>query len=316
MSVAPQVSIVTPSFNQGEFIERAAESVLSQDYQAVEYLILDGGSTDGTLDVLRRLGGRVRWVSEPDRGQAHAINKGWQQAKGEVLAWLNADDLYLPGALSRVAAFFQTNPAVDIVYGDCDYIDLDDRVVQPYPTRPYDYIELVREAIDFIPQPAAFVRRRVLETTGLLDETLHYVLDYDYWLRAGLRHTVAYLPARLAAFRLHPASKTVGSEARFGRELVETYRRLFARADLPPQVRTVERQALANAHYMAAVRCFWGGDLALAREYGRQAWGTVTGYRARKLAALLGLTVLGRGGLAAARVVRARRATHFSGRTG
>jgi len=303
MPDAPLVSVVTPSFNQGGFIAQTIASVLDQDYPHIEYLIVDGGSTDATRDVLRRFGGRLRWISEPDRGQTDAINKGWRQVRGQIVAWLNADDLYLPHAVAQVVAFFQAHPEVDAVYGDCDYIDAHGQFIQRYSTRPYDYLELVRTAIDFIPQPTTFLRRRVLEAVGPLDDTLHHVLDFEYWLRLGLRHTVAYLPVRLAAFRLHSTAKSVRSEAGFGPELIQVYRRLFARPDLPPAVRSIEAEAMASVHYMAAVRCFWGGSPREARQYARVAWSAVSGRRRRKLALLIGLGTLGQVGVAAARAV-------------
>jgi glycosyltransferase involved in cell wall biosynthesis len=302
---APLITVVTPSYNQGMFIGDTIESVLGQDYPAVEYLVVDGASTDSTLDVLRRFEGRVQWVSERDRGQTDAINKGWRGARGEVIAWLNADDVYLPGALAQVAGFFREHAHIDAVYGDCDYVNPAGRVLEPYPTRPYDYVALVRSARNFIPQPATFLRRRVLDTVGYPDENLHYVMDFDYWLRVGLKHAVAYLPTRLAATRLHAGAKSVTSGAGFGRELAGVYRRLFARPDLPESVRGIEAEAMGNVYYLAATRCFWEGAPREARRYAAEAWPYASGPRRRSLAVLWGLGTLGRAGVAGARVVRA-----------
>ncbi|MDR7417465.1 MAG: glycosyltransferase family 2 protein [Armatimonadota bacterium] len=301
---AATVSVVTPSFNQGAYIADTIESVLDQEGVRVEYLVVDGGSTDATLEVLRRYGDRVRWISEPDRGQTEAINKGWRRTTGEVIAWLNTDDVYLPGALRRVVEVFASRPDVDAIYGDCDYVDAQGRVLGPYPTRPYDYVALVRDARNFIPQPAAFLRRRLLDRVGPLDETLHYVMDFDYWLRAGLHHTIAYLPVRLAATRLHARAKSVTSGAAFGQELVGVYRRLFARDDLPPHLRAVRHQAMGNVYYLAATRSFWEGAPRDARQYVAAAWPYASGSRRRSLALLWGLGTLGRAGVVGARVVR------------
>jgi glycosyltransferase involved in cell wall biosynthesis len=298
------VSVVTPSFNQGAFIAETIESVLGQEGARIEYLVVDGGSTDATLDVLCGYGDRTRWISEPDRGQADAINKGWRRTSGEIIAWLNADDVYLPGAVRQVVEVFASRPEVDAVYGDCDYVDAGGRRLEPYPTRPYDYLALVREARNYIPQPATFLRRRVLDRVGPLDESLHYVMDFDYWLRLGLHHTMAYLPVRLAATRLHPGAKSVTSGAGFGQELAGVYRRLFARDDLPPLVRAVEREAMGNVYYLAATRCFWEGAPRDARQYVAAAWPYASGPRRRSLALLWGLGSLGRAGVAGARVVR------------
>ena len=268
----PLVSIVTPSLNRADVIAEAIASVLAQDYSAIEYLVIDGGSTDGTLDILRSYDGRVAWVAEPDGGQSAAINKGWRLANGEILAWLNTDDTYLPGAVQRVVAFLRAHPGVDAVYGDCLYVDSNGTPLRPYPTRQYSYQDLVRSTINYLPQPATFVRRRVLETVGYLDETLHYVMDLDYWLRVGLGHAMSHLAAPLATLRLHASAKSVQDVAAFGPELVRVYETLFARPDLPLEVRAVEREAMARAYYRAAHGAFWAGRLADARRYARQAW--------------------------------------------
>jgi glycosyltransferase involved in cell wall biosynthesis len=298
------VSVVTPSFNQGAFIAETIESVLGQEGARIEYLVVDGGSTDATLEVLRGYGDRVRWISEPDQGQADAINKGWRQTSGEIIAWLNADDVYLPGAVRQVVEVFASRPQVDAVYGDCDYVDAAGRRLEPYPTRPYDYLALVREARNYIPQPATFLRRTVLESVGFLDESLHYAMDFDYWLRLGLRHVFNYLPVRLALTRLHSGAKSVTSGPSFGREIVDAYRWLFAQADLPTTVREVEAEAMGNAYYLAATRCFWEGAPREARRYAMNAWEFSDGARRRALAVLVALSAVGRVGVAAASVFR------------
>ena len=207
------ISVVTPSFNQAGFLEATLDSVLSQDFPQVEYLVIDGGSADGSADILRRHATRLAyWVSEPDRGQADAINKGLRRASGEVLAYLNSDDLYLPGALSAVAAYFDEHPEVDLVYGDCQVIDPAGRLLGLLPEHEFDLRRTIERA-EFIPQPAAFWRRRLLEKVGPFDESLHFAMDYDFFIRAGQAGRVARLPRTLAAFRLHPGSKTIARSA-------------------------------------------------------------------------------------------------------
>ncbi len=270
---APVVSIVTPSLNQAQFIRATIESVLGQGYSPLEYWVVDGGSTDGTLEILQGYGEQLNWVSEPDEGQASAINKGWQLAQGEIIAYLNADDVYLPGAIDRVAEFFSAHPSVDIVYGDCDYVDDAGRFIQTYPTRVYDYVDLVGSTIDYIPQPAVFLRRRVLESVGYLDERLSLAMDFDYWLRAGLLCAFAYLSARLAALRVHHGAKSVSYLKSFASELVTIYHRLFSRDDLPDSVRAIQSQAMSNIYYRAASCAFWSGqDDSGAQRYALQAW--------------------------------------------
>ena len=272
MPALPLVSVITPSFNQGAFIAATIESVLGQDYAPLEYWVIDGGSTDKTLEVMRRYGNRLRWVSEPDGGQAMAINKGWRRAQGEIIAWLNSDDTYCAGAVHRAVEALERDPELEAVYGQADYVDVHGNVIRPYPTRPYDYVELVRSTLNFIPQPAVFLRRRVLDSVGYLDETLSYVMDFDYWLRLGVRHEMGYVPQKLAHLRLHEAAKTVRQAGEFAPELIRVYQRLFARTDLPEAVQAARTQAMRNAYYNAATFAFWSAHLPAARQYALQGW--------------------------------------------
>jgi glycosyltransferase involved in cell wall biosynthesis len=209
----PRISIITPSFNQGDFIEATIKSVLGQGYPNLEYLVVDGGSTDGTLDILRKYSGYLSWISEPDRGQTNAINKGLARTTGDILAYLNSDDLYLPGALSRAADFFTANPEAAWVTGRCITIDANQRETRKLITL-YKNIWLrlgsykVLQVLNYISQPATFWRRSVFEELGLLDESLHYTMDYEYWLRIGKHYRLYSLTDNLAVFRLHYHSKS------------------------------------------------------------------------------------------------------------
>ena len=214
-SATPLVSIVTPSFNQRPYLEATLLSVARQSYAPLEHWVMDGGSSDGSIEVIRLHEARLAgWVSESDRGQAHAVNKGLYRARGEILGWLNSDDTYLPDAVEQVVRCFNACPDVDVVYGNCDYIDASGAWIRAFTVEPFDRDRLV-QIHDYIPQPATFFRRRVLDRIGVLDESLHYVLDYEYWLRAahaGFRFR--YLPVALATYRLCEGSKTV-SHARW-----------------------------------------------------------------------------------------------------
>jgi glycosyltransferase involved in cell wall biosynthesis len=221
------VSIVTPSLNQAPFLGAAIESVLSQDYPRIEYLVVDGGSTDGTVDILRGHGGRLRWLSEPDAGQTAAVNKGFRLTTGEIIGWLNSDDLYVPGAVRAAVTYLDQHPDIDVVYGDADHIDGAGRIVDAYPTEPFDLGRL-RETC-FICQPAAFFRRRLIDRVGLLDESLYCGMDYEFWIRAGRRGRLGYLPVRLALSRLHSGAKTVREYALHQRTSIEIVRRHFGR---------------------------------------------------------------------------------------
>jgi glycosyltransferase involved in cell wall biosynthesis len=230
VSGSPLVSIVMPSLNQRRFIGGAIESVLSQDYQPLELVVVDGQSVDGTLETLQGYGDRIRWVSERDAGQAAAINKGFRLARGEVIGWLNSDDVFVPGGIAAAVAYLVEHPEVDLVYGDADHIDVEGRVIAPYPTEPFTAARLQETC--FICQPAAFFRRRVFDTIGVLDERLTCSMDYDYWIRIARRGRIGYVPRRLAQSRLHPETKTSRLRRQAQRESIEIVRLHFG--TVPP----------------------------------------------------------------------------------
>lgn len=268
----PVITIITPSLNQGGFIKNTIDSVLTQDYPALDYQVRDGVSTDQTLQVLCSYGDRLRWFSEPDKGQANAINKGWQESQGEILAWLNSDDCLHPGALRKVGFFFRDNPDIDVLYGDCDLIDQSGNVLQLYPTQPFDFKNLVLLSVNYIPQPATFFRKRVLEHIGYLDESFNYVMDFDYWLRAGKAHRFVYIRERLASLRIHSQAKSISDLGKWGRELVLLYRKFFNSPDIPKPIRSLRRRAMSNIYYRAADCSFWAGQLAESRWYAWKSW--------------------------------------------
>jgi len=272
LSAPLSVSVVIPSLDQGRFLASAIDSVLSQDHRPLDLVVMDGGSRDGTLDVLRGYGDRVRWTSAPDAGQAAAINAGWLSTRGDVIAWLNADDAYLPGAVSAAARTLQSDPGLDVVYGRARYVDAHGRDLRPYPSEEFDYARLLGRAVCFIPQPATFLRRRVLETGGCLDESLHYALDLEYWLRLGASgHRFRHLRVPLALLRLHEGAKSVRDLAAFAPEIVDIYERLAARG-APGVSADLLLRGLSSAHYRAAQCLFWDGRLADARRHARRAW--------------------------------------------
>jgi glycosyltransferase involved in cell wall biosynthesis len=214
----PTLSVVTPSFNQARFIERTLRSVLDQaEVPSLEYVVFDGGSTDGTVDILRRFQDRLRFVSRPDGGQADAVNQAIAATTGEVVGWINSDDVYTPGALARVLRHFADHPESDVVYGDANHIDADDAVLEPYYTEDWDYERL--KDVCFLCQPAVFFRRRVVERFGPLDARLRYCMDYEYWLRVGARVPFVRIPGVLAGSRLYESNKTLGDRVKVHAEI-------------------------------------------------------------------------------------------------
>lgn len=212
----PKISLVTPSLNQGQFIKETIQSVLSQNYPKLEYLVVDGGSTDNTLKILESYSSQLKWISEKDQGQTNAINKGLRKATGDIMAYLNADDLLLPGALLKVANLFTEHPKVMWITGQCRIIDENNREIRKLITA-YKNLWLRMHCryslliTDYISQPATFWRASILNDMGYLDENLHYVMDYDYWLRLYSKYTPLFIPEYLAAFKVHSQSKTTST---------------------------------------------------------------------------------------------------------
>jgi glycosyltransferase involved in cell wall biosynthesis len=207
--ILPKISVITPSYNQAQYIEATINSILSQNYPELEYLVVDGGSTDGSQEILRRYEGHLSWVSEPDKGQADALNKGFKQATGEIVTWLNSDDLHLPGALHQIGEFFGQRPEIDLVYGDYYLIDHQGQVILRKQEIPFDY-NILLYGLDYISQPTTFFRRCIFDQVGYLDEKLHFGLDWEYWLRIASRGgRFAHIPYYLAATRWHTEAKTL-----------------------------------------------------------------------------------------------------------
>ncbi len=205
-----RVSVITPSFNQGRYIDRTIQSVLSQDCANMEYIVIDGGSTDETLANLKKYGDVFPWVSEKDRGHSDGINKGILRTSAPIVGWLNSDDIYYPGALSAVVEYFDSHPDTEVVYGDAYHIDENDKVLEPYPTEEWNWERL--KDVCFISQPAAFVRRDLFERYGMFDINLRQSMDYEFWLRLGKNHVrFVHLPQVLAATRLHSDAFTVAA---------------------------------------------------------------------------------------------------------
>lgn len=229
----PLVTVITPSYNQGQFIQATIESVLSQDYPNIEYIIMDGASTDHTAEVVKPYADRLTWISEKDRGQSDAINKGFRIAKGSIVAWLNSDDIYLPGAVSTAVKAFEEHPRTGAIYGEGFQIDKEGKVKSKFPfTEPFNLWKLTH-SLDYILQQTVFFRRDAIHEVGLLDESLHYGMDWDILVRLGKRFGLTYIPVEMGAIREYDDAKSFTGGAKRFDELGQLIRRQSERR-FPP----------------------------------------------------------------------------------
>ena len=271
MSRTPLVSIITPSFNQVAFLEKAIQSVLAQDYPNLEYWVMDGGSTDGSIEVIQSYAPQLAgWISEQDNGQADAINKGFSRATGEIVAWLNSDDLYRPGAIQRAVTVFEENPEVGMVYSDVDSIDADGAVFNRMQYGQWGIRDLM--AFNILGQPGVFFRRSVLETAGGLDLSYRYLLDHHLWLRMALAAPMKYSPGEVwAAARIHAGAKNVAEAEGFGEEAYRLVAWMQSDARFAPYLTGYLNRVWAGAHRLnafyllngrkpgAALKAYWRG---------------------------------------------------------
>jgi glycosyltransferase involved in cell wall biosynthesis len=258
-NIKPLVSVVTPSFNQADYLEDTIKSVLAQDYPAIEYLIVDGGSTDGSQDIIHKYTSELSWwVSEPDEGQASAINKGMANARGEIVAWLNSDDLYLPGAVSRAVAEFQLHPQLGLVFGNAVTIDADGCPIKELVFPNWQLEDLVGFRI--ICQPAVFIAHELYEQVGGLDLNYHFMLDHHLWIRIACQAHIEHIASMLAAARHHEAAKNVSQAADFGRETLEVMEWMRTQPELASLMAANQRRVNAGAYRLNARYLMDGGQ--------------------------------------------------------
>jgi glycosyltransferase involved in cell wall biosynthesis len=237
MENSPFISVVTPSFNQGEFIRKNLESVREQNFDGVEHIVIDGGSKDQTTEILKEYP-EVQWVSEPDQGQTDALNKGIEKARGEWICWINSDDYLLPGALESFEAFVREHPEAEFVYSDCVFVDEKGEVIEKRPanyTGEKEFLYTWWRGGSGFAQPGTFFRRKLWERFGPFDISLHYTMDYDFWLKISDEVDFLYLPAELATYRLHGSAKTSEGWDPFVREKIQVARRHWDKKGVCPK---------------------------------------------------------------------------------
>ena len=272
MSAKPLVSIVTPSYNQARFLEKTMRSVLEQDYAPIEYMVVDGGSKDGSVNLIRKYENKLAWwVSEKDSGQAEAINKGLARAKGEIVAWLNSDDYYMPGAVTAAVKALQENPQAGFVYGDVRVVAEDESVVNQLTYGDFGLVDLM--SFQIIGQPSVFMRRDTLDRAGYLDPSYHLLLDHQLWIRLALESGMHYLPRLMASAHYYEECKNLANASGFGVEAKKIVEWMRADPRLAELTHKHQRQILAGAERLDAFYLLDAGEYGASfRAYWKAFW--------------------------------------------
>jgi len=259
----PRVSIITPSYNQAKYLEQTISSVLNQDYPHIEYIVMDGGSTDGSVEIIKKYADQLAdWESQKDKGQADAINKGFARASGDLVAWLNSDDVYHPGALRSAVQVFDENPDVVLVYGDMLAVDENGATFNTLKYKQLTLEDLL--CFQIIGQPAVFMRRSALQKTGGLDPTFHFLLDHLLWIQIAQHGRILHVNQTWASARYHPEAKNRAKAAEFGREAFRILETVAQDENLAPMLVKISRRARASAHRVDARYLLDGGFPARA----------------------------------------------------
>jgi glycosyltransferase involved in cell wall biosynthesis len=263
----PRVSIITPSYNQSQFLEKTIRSVLLQEYPNLDYWLIDGGSTDGSVEIIKKyerwLSG---WVSEKDNGQSDAINKGFLRSTGDILAWLNSDDCYLQGCIWTTVKEFSEQPLAGMIYSNVEIIDENDRYLNLFPWRCYNFDDQLTQKMT-IPQPAVFWRREVMDRVGLLRPDLHYAMDYEYWIRIGRNFEIVGLEKPMAQFRQTTTSKGSARSSGWGPEYLKILDDIYSIRTIQPEILKLQSKAYAGAYYNGAIGFLTANNIFNARSW-------------------------------------------------
>lgn len=265
------ITVITPTYNRADYLVETIESVLSQGYPNLEYIVLDDGSQDNTKDILSLYAGRLTWESHPNMGETRTVNKGFSMAHGEIIGVVNSDDPLLPGALKEVAQYMQDHPEIGVVYPDWDMVDAEGHVIEHRETLDYSYLDMLRMH-HCTPGPGAFFRAQVIRSLEGRDPQFRYVADYDFWLRAGLITQFARIPKPLATFRVHSGSASSNqTNELMAVEHIKLINKIYNLQDLNNEILSVRKEAFSSAYFIAGVVAYLG-KLPSIRKYLWQAF--------------------------------------------
>ena len=269
MAQSTKVTIITPTYNREKYIEEVIQSILSQEYPNLEYIVLDDGSKDNTTQILKKYEGKIIWESHKNMGETRTVNKGFEMATGDIIAVINSDDPLLPGSIKKMIEYLMQNPSIDIVYPDWDMIDENGKPIPlkraPEYIAEYSYINMVKYH-SCLPGPGTFFRKKVLEFIHGRDSSLKYVADFDFWLRAGLHVNFARYPEVLATFRVHSGSASVSTTgAIMAKEHIALMKKYYSNKELQKDILGIKRDAFSSAYYVAGVVCGNNNELLMIR---------------------------------------------------
>lgn len=270
----PTLTVVTPAYNQADFLRDTIKSVLAQDYPNIEHVVLDDGSTDETPKILAEYDDQIIWETQKNIGQTATINKGWQMTSGEIITWLNSDDTFYDSTSVRTGMeYLLQNPDVGIVFGDSMFTEADGTEIEP--TRPivdFTYQKFILNCENSISQPSAFIRREIVDKVGDLDPKFYYFMDWDFWMRAGIYFKIEHIDKILSTYRLHADSKTVAQAKKAAPELEYMYKKYFSRDDIPAEIRALEKEAMMNMCFTSGGYFLTGDDTENASKMANKAF--------------------------------------------